>query len=147
TPDPGYRKAPGQVCGKQRAQQCRREVVGRRRQVKAHISEGGDEVEQDAEANRVDRKEPWIAEMRDHLFGGRGEAARAHETALAWQRKGNDDRANKRHQPTAPNDARQPSRSATAPAAKRPKNPPTLEPETNSPVMRPMSAGGHSSPT
>jgi hypothetical protein len=48
---------------------------------------------------------------------------------------------------TAPNDARQPNKSATAPVAKRPQNPPTLEPETNNPVMRATSAGGHSSPT
>src|SRR5262249_54473828 len=98
TPNPRHRKTSGQIGGEQRAEQCRRKVIGRRRQVKAHVSEGGDEVEQDAEANRVDRKEPWIAEMRDDLFGGGGEAARAYETALARQRNGHDDRANKRYE-------------------------------------------------
>ena len=70
--------------------------------MKAHIREGGDEVEQNAEPDRVDREQSRIAQMRDHLLGGSGKADGADELALARQRNGHDDRAGKCYERNRP---------------------------------------------
>ena len=66
--------------------------------MKAHIGERGDEVEQHPEADRVNRQQPRIAQMREHLPGRGGKTARADKASLAWQCDGDDHRADQRQQ-------------------------------------------------
>ena len=66
--------------------------------MKVHIGERGDEIEQHAEADRIGRHQPPVAQMPEHLQCGGGKAAGAVEIALPRQRHRDNDGGNEREQ-------------------------------------------------
>src|SRR5262245_65095023 len=92
--------------------------------MEAHIGEHRDEVEQNAEADRVGRNELRIAQMLQHLPSGGGEAVRADEAFFPRQQQRKRDGAQERQggereERTAPADeiAEQPGEESAAEAA------------------------------
>ena len=125
--EPQHRDAADQIGDENRAEQRRRQIERRRGEHEAHIGEQRDEIEQRAEADRVDREQPRIAQVAQHLPRRGGEALGAHEIALARQDRGHREAA--REQVTAAKTMkplRQPTVSASTPEKKRPQNPPML---------------------
>src|SRR5215510_10515669 len=91
--------------------------------MEAHIGEHRDEVEQNAEADRVGRNELRIAQMLQHLPSGGGEAVRADEAFFPQQQRKRDGaqerQGGEREERTAPADeiAEQPGEESAAESA------------------------------
>ena len=66
--------------------------------MKADIGERGDEVEQHAEADGIDRQQARVAQMREHLPYRTQKSARPYEAPLARQRQRDDQAAGERQQ-------------------------------------------------
>ena len=87
----------GEVGDEQQPELGRREIVGRGREMEAHIGEDRDEIEQHAEADRVDRDQLRVPDVAQHLPARRDEPFGAPEAPLARQRHHHDDRADQRN--------------------------------------------------
>ena len=102
-------KPPDQISDEDRAERGGRQVERRRREQEAHIGEQRDEIEQRAEADRVDREQARIAQVAEHLPRRGGEPFGAHEIALARQQRADHEAAGEgqrreRDEPVAPAD-------------------------------------------
>ena len=92
-PKPEHRDRARQVGNEDRAEQGRRQVEWRRREHEVHIGEQRDEVEQRAEADRVDREQPRLRRWPSICRAEAAKSLGAHEVALARQQHAGDNAA------------------------------------------------------
>ena len=120
----------GEIGHEQEPEHRRGEVIRRCGEVEAHIGEDGDEVEQHAEPDRIDREQPRIGEVAQHLLPRGEKPLGAPEPGFARQRHDHHDGADSEIAASTTNAARQPTTSERRPGMRRPQNPPMLDPMT-----------------